>query len=118
MVFAGRGMKLLGLAVLFTSLNEDWGMVPLEAMGFGKPVIAVNRGGPRESILHGETGLLVEPDPQAFAEAMLGMSGAPDQVRRMGVRGRDHVLKFDWSQFVTQFDTALERVATETGRAS
>ena len=33
-------------------------MVPLEAMGFGKPVIAVNQGGPAESVIDGETGFL------------------------------------------------------------
>ncbi len=41
------------LAVLFTPPNEDWGIVPLEAMAFGKPVVSVNRGGPVESVLDG-----------------------------------------------------------------
>ncbi len=46
-------------AVIQTSVNEDFGMVPLEAMASGKPVIAVNEGGFRETILDGRTGVLV-----------------------------------------------------------
>lgn len=46
-------------AVIQTSINEDFGMVPLEAMASGKPVIAVNEGGFRETVLDGKTGLLV-----------------------------------------------------------
>ena len=41
-------------ALLFPAFNEDWGIVPLEANAFGKPVIASDRGGPRESILDGK----------------------------------------------------------------
>ena len=101
--------------VLFTSLNEDWGMVPLEAMGFGKPVIAVNRGGPTESIVNGETGYLVEPVPETFADRMRLLSDDSDLVRRIGQTARGHVLQYDWSGFVEKFDNALERVV---GRAS
>ena len=56
---------------LFTAFNEDWGLVPLELMARGKPVIAVNRGGPTETVDHGVNGLLVEDDPESFAQVML-----------------------------------------------
>ena len=46
-------------ALLFTAPNEDWGIVPLEAMASGTPVIAVASGGPCESVVHGETGWLL-----------------------------------------------------------
>ena len=49
-------------AVLFTPLNEDWGIAPLEGMMYGKPVLANNQGGPSESILPGVTGWLVRPN--------------------------------------------------------
>ncbi|MCQ8898528.1 MAG: glycosyltransferase [Hadesarchaea archaeon] len=48
-------------AVLHTARDEDFGMVPVEAMASGKPVIAVNEGGVRETVIQGETGMLVEP---------------------------------------------------------
>ena len=43
-------------ALLFTAFNEDSGLTPLEAMAAGRAVIAVNRGGPRESVADGATG--------------------------------------------------------------
>jgi len=47
-------------AAIQTSIDEDFGQVPLEAMASGKPCIAVNEGGFRISITHGKTGLLID----------------------------------------------------------
>jgi len=94
--------------VCFPPLNEDWGLVPLEAMAFRKAVIANARGGPLESILHGKTGLLLEPKVETWAEAIRYLVENPHLVRMMGECGRQHVGKFDWSQFVNQVDSALE----------
>jgi len=49
--------------------NEHFGVVPLEAMAASRPVIACASGGPTESIVHGETGFLCQPTPEAFASA-------------------------------------------------
>lgn len=97
--------------LLFPSLNEDWGMTALEAMGFGKPVIAVNQGGPRESVVDGITGYLVDPDPGAFAEAMARLADDPVLTKRLGQAGVEHVQIYDWSLFVERFDTFLEAVS-------
>src|SRR3989338_5273061 len=42
-------------AVLFSAINEDFGIIPLEAMASYKPIISVNEGGPRETILNNKT---------------------------------------------------------------
>lgn len=94
--------------LLFPSLNEDWGMTPLEAMGFGKPVVAVNQGGPAESIIDGETGFLVPPNPARFAEAMARLADDPGLARNLGEAGNAHVQQYDWGHFVDRFDTYLD----------
>ena len=94
--------------LLFPSLNEDWGLTPLEAMGFGKPVIAVRQGGPAESVLDGQTGILAPPEPGAFAAAMARLAGDPALARKMGEAGVAHVQKYDWSNFVSRFDDYLD----------
>jgi glycosyltransferase involved in cell wall biosynthesis len=58
-------------AVTILPGEEDFGIVPLEAQACGRPVVALARGGALETVLPGETGLLVdEPDAKAFAGAI------------------------------------------------
>jgi len=100
-------------AVLFTAFNEDWGIVPLEAMAFGKPVIATNRGGPRESIVHGEQGFLEEPEPEAFAARMAELALDPGLAASMGRAGRERSQAFSWEAFTAGLDRAVERAVAE-----
>ncbi|MBI5176506.1 glycosyltransferase [Candidatus Micrarchaeota archaeon] len=99
-------------SVLFTALNEDWGIVPIEAMAYGKPVLAVNEGGPLESVLDGRTGYLLPPLPEAFALGMQNLAEKPGLARRMGREGRKHSKKFDWKIFVKRMDGLVEKAAT------
>lgn len=81
------------LAVLYTPANEHFGIVPLEAMHAQRPVIAVNSGGPTESIVDGVTGLLVPGEPEAFAAAMLRLVREPELRARMGAAGQARVAR-------------------------
>lgn len=56
--------------IIYTPSNEHFGIVPIEAMFCKKPVIAVNSGGPRETIVDNRTGFLCESNEEAFAKAM------------------------------------------------
>ena len=49
------------LCVMYTPEDEHFGIVPLEAMAAGKPVLACRSGGPVESIVDGVTGILCAP---------------------------------------------------------
>lgn len=105
------------LAVLFTPRNEDWGIVPIEGMAFGKPVVAVDRGGPAESIVHGETGYLCEPSPEAFADAMGWLLADDDLYDRMSVQSRRRAGEFTWDRFVGRMDDYLEQFARDAPTA-
>ncbi|KAH7474673.1 Myotubularin-related protein 2 [Phytophthora ramorum] len=77
-------------AILYTPDREHFGIVPVEAMACGTPVIAVSSGGPLESVADGETGFLCQQKPAAFAEAMAELCGPKHSVRvvEMGACGR------------------------------
>eukprot|EP00775_Hariotina_reticulata_P008164 gene8164-8355_t len=78
-------------AVVYTPQHEHFGIVPLEAMASERPVIAVNSGGPLESVVSGRTGLLSEPTPAAFAEAYKQLLD-DKAAEHMGVNARKHVV--------------------------
>jgi glycosyltransferase involved in cell wall biosynthesis len=65
-------------AGVVTASREDFGLTPVEAFGFGKPVAALRFGGFRDTVVDGETGVLFErPDSQAIREA-IELLGATD----------------------------------------
>ncbi len=69
--------------------GEGFGIVFLEAMAFGKPVIGPNYGAPAELIRQGEFGILVDPeDPAAVASALIHLLNAPEQAKSMGESAR------------------------------
>jgi lipopolysaccharide/colanic/teichoic acid biosynthesis glycosyltransferase/glycosyltransferase involved in cell wall biosynthesis len=100
-------------AVIFPAFNEDWGLVPLEAMAFGKPVVAVNRGGPRESIEHGRTGFLAAPAPEEFAGLMENLAEDELLCQQMGELGREAARQYTWHEFVRLLDENMAEVALQ-----
>jgi alpha-1,3/alpha-1,6-mannosyltransferase len=94
-------------------MNEDWGITPIEAGSYEKPVISVNEGGPTESIVDGETGYLVDPTPEAFADAMEELAENPEKAREMGEKGREESKKYTWDRFVDGFDKQVNQVVRE-----
>jgi glycosyltransferase involved in cell wall biosynthesis len=95
-------------ATLFTAFNEDWGIVPLESMSFGKPVIATDSGGPREYMADGRNGFLVPGTAAGFAARMRDLAGDPDLCREMGRAGVETTRSFSWQKFVNAIDSAIE----------
>ena len=72
---------------------EAFGRVPVEAGAMGRPVIATDHGGARETVRPGESGLLVPPgDAGALGEAIAALLALPAEKRdEMGMKGRAHV---------------------------
>ena len=56
--------------VVYSPYLEPFGLVPLESMACGTPVVAVKEGGVRETVIHKKTGLLIDRDEELFGEAV------------------------------------------------
>jgi hypothetical protein len=87
--------------------EEDFGIVPVEAQACGRPVVALGRGGALDTVLDGETGVLV-PEPTVEALA-LGLRRAADTAWD-SARIRAGAERFSRERFITE----MERVVNET----
>ena len=105
-----RGIDLL----ILPSLSEGMPNVALEAMLFGKPVVATRVGGVPEVVLDGKTGILVDrANSQQLAYAIIKMFKNPDLLRSQGMAGRERVLKdFNPAQRVKKIAALYEDVLT------
>ena len=103
--------------VVHTPADEHFGYVPVEAMAAGRPVVAARTGGPAETIVDGETGLLCEPTAEAFADALARVVADPTYAARLGRAGRRHAAEqFSRAAFGRRFAALLHEV-TSTARA-
>jgi len=85
---------------------EAFGRVPPEAAAMGKPVIATDHGGARETVINGQSGLLVSPgNVTALADALADLLARPQgELAAMGAKGRAHIVG----------NFSLERMCAET----
>jgi phosphatidylinositol alpha-1,6-mannosyltransferase len=71
---------------------EGWGNVFIEASACARPIVVGDSGGARETVVDGETGLLVDGgDVDQVADAVAGLLADPERARRMGIAGRQRV---------------------------
>lgn len=85
-------------AVVYMPLGEPFGLVPVEAMASGKPCIAVNEGGCRETVLNGKTGFLIKPDKEKIKKYVRILT--PELAKRMKRACITQAKKFDIKVFV------------------
>ena len=93
---------------------EPFGIICIEAMAAGRPVVAFDIDGINETVLHGETGLLVKHrDSVALAKAIDRLAGDERLSKRMGLAGRSRVEKrFNVSDMAVAFERLYVSVAT------
>lgn len=108
--------------LIYTPKNEHFGIVPLEAMLAGIPVLATNTGGPLETIYDGRTGWLRSPDKiEQWTEVMRKplIPSSADTLRAMGQRGRERVLaEFSQARMTDALDAEIERLCKSSQNPS
>ena len=101
------------------SLIEPLGLVALESLAAGTPVVAAATGGLKEIVEHEKTGLLVPSgDSDSLAKAIVQLAQSePDRIR-MGENGRAMVHdKFDPAKLTVEVERILQTVASKKGRS-
>ena len=89
--------------LVMPSLYESFGMVALEAMACGTPVIASQVGGLAYLVRDGETGYTIpDNDPDALCEKLTLLLGNPDLRSTMGLRAVTHARDYAWERIAAQ----------------
>jgi glycosyltransferase involved in cell wall biosynthesis len=97
--------------VVHTTHGEPFGLVLVEAMAMGTPVIAASAGGPAEIIEDRESGRLVPPGrPQATADAILELLEDSDLSARLSAAGRDRASSFGIERMAGSFASLFATV--------
>jgi glycosyltransferase involved in cell wall biosynthesis len=85
--------------VVSPSLLEGFGLVLLEAIASGKPIVVLDRGAVSELVRDGVNGLVKKLDPQEFAVAMTFFVDHPNVLAEIGERNRKYVSQnFSWEK--------------------
>lgn len=97
---------------VFPSRYEPFGIVALEAMALGAPLIVSGTGGLAEVVTHRETGLLFHPgDPRSLAEQIIAALNAPSLCRAMARRALQAVKdRYSWEHVAQQTLAVYRRV--------
>ena len=102
--------------VAMTTMYESRGNIVLEAMAAGKPIVASEVDGVRDSISHGVEGLLVRPgDIKKFAESLIDLIDHPNLRAQLGRRGKHRAQDFDLRSIMRQYDDLIDELLTEAG---
>ena len=104
-------------AVVCVPWYEPFGIVPLEAMACGVPVVASAVGGLADTVVDRVTGWLIPPrDPAALAGALRALLADPAQRAAMGAAGRDRVeQRYAWPRVAAQTEAVYQRLREGAG---
>jgi len=99
------------MLVVYAPYLEPFGLVPLEAMACGTPVVGVREGGVRESVIHNETGMLTERDEDMFSQAVSELLLNDERREKMAKKCVEEIHNF-WT-----LEHAGERLLNHLNRA-
>ncbi|GAM22225.1 hypothetical protein SAMD00019534_054000 [Acytostelium subglobosum LB1] len=99
------------VCLAYTPSNEHFGITPLEGMYMRMPVVAVNSGGPLETVKHEQTGFLCQPNAKQFSEAFNKIITNSKNSKAMGDAGRKWVeSQFSFTHFSNQLDHIVQTI--------
>ncbi|KAF1943043.1 mannosyltransferase [Clathrospora elynae] len=107
--------------LVYTPLHEHFGIVPLEAMLVGTPVLAANEGGPTETVISGQTGWLRDVTKvQDWTEVMriaLEDGDGEQRLKEMGKWGKDRVVaEFSKEKLAERLESEIEGMMRKPSR--
>lgn len=106
-----QGLYATATATIFTPPSEDFGIVPLESMASGTPVLACRSGGVCETVVDGVTGWLRDANAEAFAAPLRSLlTDGVDPAMRRAARDRAH--DFAWDAFAARIDHVMAQLAS------
>ncbi|HLF22996.1 MAG TPA: glycosyltransferase family 4 protein, partial [Burkholderiales bacterium] len=98
--------------LVLPSEYETFGIVLLEAMAAGVPIVASRAGGIPEVVDDGGEGILVEPnDSRALASALHRLLEDKSLRMEMGLAGRLKARRYDWARVVERVEQVYEQLA-------
>lgn len=97
------------IATIYVSYKEDFGLIPLESMSSGKPCIGSNDGGMKETIIHGKTGVLIEPTVENIIKAVEWLT--PERAKEMRKACEERAKEFSEDKFIEGIKKAIEELS-------
>ena len=98
------------------SYHESFGLVAVESLACGTPVVATSAGGLTTVVRQGETGYLVPRCAGFFATRLDMLLRDPDLLEQMRLAARPSVLKFSWGSVADQVSDVYEEMISEMRR--
>ena len=109
-----RNLYCSSKIIVALAYNEPFGLIPLEAMSCGVPIVAVNEGGYKETVVDGETGCLVPRNPKILARKLDWMLSNGDILEEMGKNARQHIVdKWRWEDQTRILEKIMFRTSSK-----
>ncbi|ARU62858.1 hypothetical protein CBW65_19155 [Tumebacillus avium] len=102
-------------AVMVPSHSESFGLVALEALAAGVPLVSTQSGGLEHYVDETTASVISAPEPQRIAAAVKSMWQQPEQTAKRQEAGRGVAARFDWSEIAYRYGALFRALISERG---